>query len=291
MRFLPTSPIPEEDRTPSSLVSILLLSVSSFFLLYILQRSYYDFYNDTFIIVGCALLAALGMYTFFHAEHNKAKPFLKVRDLMQTRYLQGVALFCYAYVVLGANNYILPYFLQTGLGYSWDTIGTFQAIGLTGTLATWVIMAILLPKHPAPKKFFILGFIALGGFGWLLSSLTPSANMWSNILPALILNGCFVMLVMSTAAMQTFRDVLLLRRLLGAGNHGQVCFSSCSKPSTSASAGAWAPAWRQDMDAQAAENCRRSLKSAIPSNSAASQPAIQASPAPTVSSTFTAIAG
>jgi len=213
VRFLPTNPIPEEDRTPSSLASILLLSVSSFFLLYILQRSYYDFYNDTFILVGCALLAALGVYTFFHAEHNKAKPFLKVRDLMQPRYLQGVALFCYAYVVLGANNYILPYFLQTGLGYSWDTIGTFQAIGLTGTLATWVIMASLIPKYPAPKKFFILGFIALGGFGWLLSSLTPNANMWSNILPALILNGCFVMLVMSTAAMQTFRDVMQEEKL------------------------------------------------------------------------------
>lgn len=31
--------------------------------------------------------------------------------------------------------------------------------------------------------------------------------MWSNILPALFLNGCFVMLVLATAAMQTFRDV------------------------------------------------------------------------------------
>ena len=31
--------------------------------------------------------------------------------------------------------------------------------------------------------------------------------MWTNILPALVLNGCFVMLVLATAAMQTFRDV------------------------------------------------------------------------------------
>lgn len=206
-RFLPNSVAAEDQRTPSSPANILLLSVSSFFLLYVLQRSYYDFYNETFILVAFALLAALGIYTFFHAEHGKREPFLKVRDLMQSRYLLGVALFCFTYIVLGSNNYILPYFLQTGLGYSWDTIGTFQAFGLAGALLTWGLMSVVIPKSPAPKKFFLTGFAALVGFGWLFSSLTPNANMWSNILPALLLNGCFVMLVLATAAMQTFRDV------------------------------------------------------------------------------------
>lgn len=213
VRFLPTQPIPEAERTPSSPANVLLLSVSTFFLLYILQRSYYDFYSDTLILVACGLLAALGVYVFFHAEHNKATPFLKVKELMRPRYLLGVALFCYAYLVLGGNNYILPYFLQTGLGYSWETIGTFQAIGLAGALVTWAVMGSVIPKYPAPKKFFVLGFMALGTFGWLLSSLSPDANMTSNILPALILNGCFVMLVLSTAAMQTFRDVMQQERL------------------------------------------------------------------------------
>jgi MFS family permease len=206
-RFLSNVPVPEDERTRSSPANILLLAVSSFFLLYILQRSYYDFYNETFILAAFALLAALGMYIFFHAEHSKPEPFLKVRDLMQARYLLGVALFCFTYIVLGSNNYILPFFLQTGLGYSWDTIGTFQAFGLGGALLTWLVMATVIPKSPGPKKFFVAGFGALIGFGVLLSSLTPEANMWSNILPALLLNGCFVMLVLATAAMQTFRDV------------------------------------------------------------------------------------
>jgi hypothetical protein len=126
---------------------------------------------------------------------------------MQSRYILGVSLFCFTYIVLGSNNYILPYFLQTALGYSWDTIGTFQAFGLAGALLTWIVMAFVIPKHPGPKKFFVAGFAALISFGLLLSSLTPDANMWANILPALILNGCFVMLVLATAAMQTFRDV------------------------------------------------------------------------------------
>lgn len=206
-RFLSNLPVAIEDRSASSPASILLLAVSSFFLLYILQRSYYDFYNETFILGAFALLAAVGMYIFFHAEHRKSAPFLKVRELMQARYLQGVALFCFTYIVLGGNNYILPYFMQSGLGYSWDTIGTFQAFGLGGALLTWLVMAAVIPKSPAPKKFFIAGFTSLMTFAWLLSSLTTEANLWSNILPALFLNGCFVMLVLATAAMQTFRDV------------------------------------------------------------------------------------
>jgi MFS family permease len=206
-RFLPDTAIEEDERSPSSPGNILLLSVSTFFLLYVLQRSYYDFYNETVILLAFALLAALGVYIFFHAEHAKHTPFLKVRDLMQSRYILGVALFCFTYIVLGSNNYILPYFLQTALGYSWDTIGTFQAFGLAGALLTWIVMAFVIPKHPGPKKFFVAGFAALISFGLLLSSLTPDADMWANILPALILNGCFVMLVLATAAMQTFRDV------------------------------------------------------------------------------------
>jgi MFS family permease len=206
-RFLTNTPVPLEDRTTSSPANVLLLAVSSFFLLYVLQRSYYDFYNETFILAAFALLAALGIYIFFHAEHQKAEPLLNVRGLIQARYLQGVALFCFTYIVLGSNNYILPYFLQSALGYSWDTIGTFQAFGLAGALLTWLVMALVIPRYPGPKKFFVAGFGGLMGFGWLLSSITPEANMWSNILPALILNGCFVMLVLATAAMQTFRDV------------------------------------------------------------------------------------
>lgn len=207
MRFLPRNPHPAEERSDSSPARILLLALASFFLLYVLQRSYYDFYNDTSILLVFAALGAFAFYTYFHVELRHERPMLKVRQLMTPRYVAGVALFSFSYVILGANNYILPTFLQTGLGYSWETIGRFQSLGLLASLLTWLVMLRFLPKHPAPKKFFVLGFLALAGFGWQLSSLTPGANMWQHILPALALNGCFVMLVLATTAMQTFRDV------------------------------------------------------------------------------------
>ncbi|HBR2605941.1 TPA: MFS transporter [Klebsiella pneumoniae] len=205
--FLPKDPHPEEERTRSSPARLLLLALGSFFLLYVLQRSYYDFYNDTGIMLVFAGLAAFALYSYFHVEHQHKRPLLKIRELMTPRYMLGVGIFSFSYLILGSNNYILPFFLQSGLGYSWETIGRFQALGLSASLLTWLVMMRVLPKYPSPKKFFVLGFFSLAGFGWLLSSLTPTADMWLHILPALALNGCFVMLVLATTAMQTFRDV------------------------------------------------------------------------------------
>ncbi|HDZ2453965.1 TPA: MFS transporter [Klebsiella pneumoniae] len=207
VRFLPKDPHPVEERTRTSPARLLLLAVGSFFLLYVLQRSYYDFYDDTGIMLVFAGLAVFALYSYFHVEHNHERPLLKIRELMTPRYLLGVGIFSFSYLILGSNNYILPFFLQNGLGYSWETIGRFQALGLSAALLTWLVMMRVLPKYPSPKKFFVLGFISLATFGWLLSSLTPAADMWLHILPALALNGCFVMLVLATTAMQTFRDV------------------------------------------------------------------------------------
>ncbi|MDM0054170.1 MFS transporter [Variovorax fucosicus] len=207
LRFLPKDPYPEHERTTTSPARVLLLAFASFFVLYVLQRSYYDFYSDTSIMLVFAALAAFSLYAYFHVEHSHERPLLKIRQLMTARYMAGVALFSFSYVILGANSYILPLLLQAGLGYSWETIGRFQSMGLVASLLTWLVMLRLLPKYPAPKKFFVAGFLSLAAFGWLLSSLAPIADMWRHILPALALNGCFVMLVLATTAMQTFRDV------------------------------------------------------------------------------------
>jgi len=204
---LPKDPLEKEELTQSSPWTILTLAVSSFFILYTLQKSYYDFYSNTQIMLAFGAIGALALFSFFHFERHKEKPLLNVSRLTSARYVLGVCMFSFCYVVLGANNYVLPSFLQAGLGYSWETIGHFQAFGLAATLLTWFTMLKILPKYPAPRKFFLVGFSCLAGFGWLLMSITPSANLWQDILPALVLNGCFIMLVLATTAMQTFRDV------------------------------------------------------------------------------------
>jgi len=204
---LPTDRHPQEERTSSSALRVGLLAIGAFTLPYAIQRTPYEFYSSAPAWLGLVTAGLLILYVFFHVEHQHDRPLLHVRTLITSRYAGGVALFCFCYLVAGANNYMLPIFLQRGLGFAWETIGVFQSAGLVAAVATWLVMAKLLPKSPSPKKYLIAGFLALGVFAYRLSSLSPQAGMIEGILPALVLNGCFIMLVLATAAMQTFRDV------------------------------------------------------------------------------------
>ncbi|MFP3847940.1 hypothetical protein [Pseudomonas sp. W5-01] len=131
-------------------------------------------------------LAAFALLAYLRNENKHPRPLLKVHHVINRRYVYGIALFCFSYLMLGANNYVLPSFLQSALGYSWETVGHFQSLGLLGTLAAWLLMSWLLPKSPSPKKFFTLGFLSLIAFSYLLAGITPGAEMWTNILPAAI---------------------------------------------------------------------------------------------------------
>lgn len=206
IRCVPREAPPAEALSRTSAGRLLLLACSSFFLLYMLQRSYYQFYDDALITLISVTLGVIALYTYFHVEHRHEQPLLRVRELLTPRYTLGVALFSFSYLLLGANNYVLPLYLQSGLGYTWETVGQTQSLGLIGALLTWLVMAKVLPKSPVPKKFLVLGFLALAGAAWILSSLSPVVQISLHVLPALALNGSFVMLVLATTAMQTFRD-------------------------------------------------------------------------------------
>ena len=142
--------------------------------------------NNDVVIFG--LLPAFAMASFFLIERKHPSPRLKVYKIVNQRYLFGIALYCFSYLILGANNYVLPNFLQSRLGYSWETVVHYQSLGLLRKLVAWLIMAQILPKDPAPKKFFIAGFLSLIAFSYLLPIITPSAEMWENILTALFFN-------------------------------------------------------------------------------------------------------
>jgi MFS family permease len=204
---LPAAVPPHELRTQSHPVLLMALVAGSFFLLYAFQRSYYDFYSDVAMLLGAAALGMLALGYFVRAMHAGDRPLLHLRELRNTRYLTGVALFTFCYTLMGATNYIMPAVLQRGLGYAWATIGPVQATGLGATVLTWAIMAFVVPKRPAPKQYYLAGFLALAVFGWRVASLSPDANLWSDFVPALACYGVFVMLVLATTAMHTFREV------------------------------------------------------------------------------------
>ncbi|WP_266169117.1 MFS transporter [Dyella subtropica] len=205
---LPAAPITiPEQRSASNPWLQLLLAGGSFVLLYALQRVYYDFYSNTASLAVAIGAAVLALMIYFQRQRDSAHPLLHVREMLHTRYLAGLALFMFAYVMLGANNYIVPMMLQRTLGYSWETAGYFQTLGLGFAVVTWAVMSQILPRYPSPRKYIVTGFIGLATFGALLAGQTSSANLWLDVLPALAMNSVFVLTVLPVTAMQTFRQM------------------------------------------------------------------------------------
>jgi MFS family permease len=207
MICLPAEVPPHELRTQSHPVLLMALVAGTFFVLYAFQRSYYDFYSDLTMLVAAAALGLMALGYFVRGMHAGERPLLHIRELHNKRYWTGVTLFTFCYALMGATNYMLPAVLQRGLGFAWEAIGPVQAAGLAATVLTWAVMSLVLPKRPAAKKYYLVGFLALAAFGWRISSLSPQADLWTDFVPALACYGVFVMLVLATTAMHTFREV------------------------------------------------------------------------------------
>lgn len=195
------------EKSEFEFLQQVLLVGGSFGLLYSLQRFYYDFYGD-FAIIALELVASiLALYFYLRHQKRSTHPLLRVSEMLSVRYLSGLALFAFAYIMLGANNYVVPLMLQKTMGYSWETVGNFEALGLSVAFVTWIIASKALQHYPAPKKFLIVGFTSLALFGGLLTQVNTAANFWADILPALAFNSVFLLMVLPITAMQTFREL------------------------------------------------------------------------------------
>jgi DHA2 family multidrug resistance protein len=194
-------------RSQSHSLGLLVLMGGSFALLHALQRSGFDFYSDPLTTALPVALALPALCLFVWLDGRRAHPLIRFRILVQQRYLVGLAVFGVAYVVLGANNVMLPVLLQRALGLPLDMIGRYLALGALAGVASWIVMARLLPKSPGPTRYYLVGFAALLGFGVLLATTSETAHPMQRVVPALLLHGTFVIVVLSTTAMQTFQTL------------------------------------------------------------------------------------
>jgi DHA2 family multidrug resistance protein len=185
----------------------LLLFAASFGLLYALQRFCYDFYGDVLPLALICAVAILGLLLYLALQYRAGRPMLRVREMLNARYGLGLALFFFAYLMLGANNVVVPAMLMGSLGLAWESVGHVEAIGLCAALLTFIVLARLQPRSPAPRKYLATGFAALTLFGVLLARIDSGANAWAHVLPALALNSIFLLTVLPVTAMHTFRAV------------------------------------------------------------------------------------
>ena len=194
-----------EALAPSQPIALLVLMGGSFLLLHGLQRAGFDFFADGRPLAALAALGlpALGLSAWLAGRSRR--PLLRIADLAQRRYLAGLAVFGLCYLLLGANNLVLPVLLQRAMGLPLEVAGRFLGLGALAGVASWIVLARLLPRSPGPTRYYLAGFGALLLSGWQLSHLSESADPLRSVLPALLGNGAFVIITLATTAMQAFQ--------------------------------------------------------------------------------------
>jgi len=205
---LPTDITPKEKRSHAHPWLTLLMMGGAFLSLYALLRAGYDFYSDALPLIVAVLMGVGSLLYFGRHQYHHERPLLVLKRLMIPRYMAGIATFTLGYMILGANNYMLPVFMQGGLGFPWEIVGKVQSAGLLVATPTFTIMAIVLKNKPAAKKFYVTGFAFLALSGLMLARLNGNADLWTDVWPGIALFGAFITPVMVTTALHTFMDIM-----------------------------------------------------------------------------------
>lgn len=215
---LPDELVAHERRSAVQPQALAILLAGCLLSVMAIQRASYDLFADALPLLLLMGVGSAALVLFVRNQVRQERPMLLIKRLAQRRYLSGLAVFFCCYVVLGANGYMLPMLMQRGLGFPWEVVGNVQAAGLIMTLPVFWLIALIVPKRPAPKKFYLAGFGALALSAWQLTQVTPDAGLWTDLLLPIAAFGLFIILVMSTTALHTFSD---LQGDNMAFNHGQ----------------------------------------------------------------------
>ena len=216
---LPRGLTPDKERTASGPWLVASIFCVSLLTLYAVQRAVYDFYSAAAPLLICLVAGLAGGWLVIRQQRRHVRPMIAFRRLMHPRYLAGLTVFFFCYVILGANNSVLPLLLQRSLGAPWHAVGAMQTMGLMSSLLAFATMVVLLKRWPSARKFYVAGFAFLFFFAWRLARLTPEASLWADVLPAIAAFGAFLILVMVTTAIHSFAD--LQNDAIGF-NHGQM---------------------------------------------------------------------
>ncbi|MEO8014891.1 MAG: MFS transporter [Polaromonas sp.] len=189
------------------LAGAVVLMGASFLVLHALQRTGFDYFSEPLHLGLVACLAVPAGMLFWRLNRQAHRPLIGFAALAQRRYLVGMTIFGSAYVVLGANNTMLPVLLQRALGMPLESAGRYLGMGALAGVATFIALARLLPRYPAPTPYYLAGFSALMLCGWQLGRLGEGADVMQVVMPALLCNASFVIAVLATTAMQTFQTL------------------------------------------------------------------------------------
>tara|TARA_A100001011_G_scaffold70331_2_gene71971 strand:+ start:6606 stop:8132 length:1527 start_codon:yes stop_codon:yes gene_type:complete len=132
---------------------------------------------DSWVIMGCAIAAIVGLYIFITHSLTSETPFLNPKLLLKRNYLLGL-IFAFIFGLLNFTPItLLPALLQTLHGYPDSVVGEILGIRGTGTLLGFTFMFLGGSKID-PRYTMFAGFLLQGISGWYMAQFSINLTMF-----------------------------------------------------------------------------------------------------------------
>ncbi|MBC7858515.1 MAG: MFS transporter [Burkholderiaceae bacterium] len=158
--------------------------------------------------LALASIAILGLFAW--RQWHRERPLIDYRGLFQRRYLLGMLFYFAGYFMLGAGGFLLPLFLELGVGLTpWMTMALVSA-GLFMTLLAALSHLALARRWPKNRLFMLLGLTVYAGANVLFALQTfddAAGAPWPALLAPILLGGAAMPFFLGSTAGGAFSDL------------------------------------------------------------------------------------
>ncbi len=182
VRTLPRKPVQNGIRGTPHPVGITVLATAIFLLLFMLEQLPYDLTGNPFYLLVLAALGVAGTGAFVVHEWHRPHPLQRYRHFISWRYLIGLSVFFFCYLVAASNGYILPILLSRELGMSMPQIGGWLTVPFLVCMGTLNLAISLAGKFPGARKYLQFSLAMLLCYALGMAGLKNVAPDWQLVL-------------------------------------------------------------------------------------------------------------
>lgn len=154
--------------------------------------------------LGLASLLVLTLFAW--RQWRRDRPLIDYRGLWQWRYLLGLTLYFCGYCMAGSSGFLLPIFLQRGLGLSLGGSAGVLFLCQCVTVAVAILHAVAARRQPRLRLFLLSG-VGLFGGGCLWLGLVGGTGDWRELLWPLLLCAAAIPVYLGPVAFGTFSEL------------------------------------------------------------------------------------
>lgn len=160
-RLLPEKAAQQPGRSLPHVGGLLMLTAAVFLLQFMLERLPYELLQAPRELLLLGGLGSAGITAFVVHEWHRPNPLLGYRHFINRRYVSGIAVFFFCYLVAASNGYILPLLLSHKFGMSLQQAGWWLAVPFLVCMGTLNLAISLANKYPGARKFLQASLLLL----------------------------------------------------------------------------------------------------------------------------------